>query len=369
MDIRSLNVEHVRGMGKYVAELLGNLPIGIDLRVTGFGDRPECPVHLNPDVSVEQDIFNYRGYRFHAWEQFGLPGRARQRGVQVLHCTGTTLPYWQAVPTVVTVHDTLPWEEDENGVFERVYMHALQPRALARASRIITISESSRRDIVRHWPKLEPNVVVIPHGVGDAYLKGREYDVPANVPSVAREEGYVLYVGGSLARKRFGWAVDVFAKARERRGLLLACGFSPAERSEALSRIPADLRGAIQFLPFIAEEQMPALYRGASAVIYPTLYEGFGFPALEAQAVGTPVLLSPLGSLAELLGPLAVPLDPNDQQQWVAALKSAMASSPDLARREAGTAWARGFSWRENARRHLEVYAATVADARTVARG
>lgn len=361
LDIRCLNTDHVRGMGKYVQELLRHLPVTAGLRITGFGDRPECPLHLEAEPPVAREIFDYRGYRFHTWEQLGLPSRARRLGVQVLHCTGTTLPWRQSVPTVVTVHDTLPWEEPVAGTYERFYVHGLQPAALARARRIITISESSRRDILARWPGLESRVVVIPHGVGDAYLRAASEDEPVELPDAAVREGYALYVGGSLARKRFDWAVEVFARARDGRGLLLACGFSGKEREAAAARLPAALRGFVHFLPFVAESRMPALYRGARAVVYPTLYEGFGFPALEAQAVGTPVLLSPLGSLAELIGPLAVSLEPQDMDAWAAALRRAMAARPDATASAAGTNWARGFSWRENARRHFEVYVDALA--------
>jgi glycosyltransferase involved in cell wall biosynthesis len=117
------------------------------------------------------------------------------------------------------------------------------------------------------------------------------------------------------------------------------------------------MREHVLFLPFVEEQDMPALYRGAVAVLYPTEYEGFGFPALEAQAVGTPVLFSPVGSLAELAGPGAELLPPFDLQAWTATVRRLLAgrsvsSVPNMQAR----AWARGFSWSECARRHLEVY-------------
>jgi alpha-1,3-rhamnosyl/mannosyltransferase len=110
-------------------------------------------------------------------------------------------------------------------------------------------------------------------------------------------------------------------------------------------------------LPFISEESLPGLFRHAVATLYPTLYEGFGFPAVESQAVGTPVLFSRVGSLAELEGPGAIVLPEDDLSAWVQTCQRLLGH-----RRENPTPieesrqWARRFSWDESARRHLDVY-------------
>jgi alpha-1,3-rhamnosyl/mannosyltransferase len=102
---------------------------------------------------------------------------------------------------------------------------------------------------------------------------------------------------------------------------------------------------------------MPPLYYHANAVLYPTLYEGFGFPALEAQAVGTPVLFSALGSLAELQGPDAIVLSPKDFDAWLGTCRRLLRerNEPSLPSPRA-RAWASGFSWDVSAKRHLDVY-------------
>lgn len=107
---------------------------------------------------------------------------------------------------------------------------------------------------------------------------------------------------------------------------------------------------------------MPALYRRALAVLYPTLYEGFGFPALEAQAVGTPVLFSALGSLKELEGPLARVLPPDDLRAWVDTCKEILERpTPEQTAVDAARRWARQFSWSVSARRHVEIYRESAA--------
>lgn len=357
VDARCLNTPHVRGMGKYVSEMLAHVASSTDIQWHFFGDRPESDFQTPVGVKGTVDLFNVRGYRFHAWEQIGLPRHARQAGLDVLHCTATTLPFWQTVPTVVTIHDTLPWQEEQRRACERWYLNTLIPAAIAKCAEIITISESSRADIIALWPSLEPKLHVIPHGIGDAYLKAEKHALSRQLASAIGPGPYFLYVGGALPRKRFAWSVKVVESLTSLDVRLVACGFSESERSVAMASIAADMRRWVTFLPFVSEADMPALYGQAVAVLYPTLYEGFGLPALEAQAVGTPVLFSPLGSLKELEGPLARILPPNDLGAWVNACR-AIIDNPTSARsaRDNARTWAKQFSWTVSANRHIEIY-------------
>jgi alpha-1,3-rhamnosyl/mannosyltransferase len=130
-------------------------------------------------------------------------------------------------------------------------------------------------------------------------------------------------------------------------------GVPAASHDAARAALAPGIRARVLFAPFVAQAAMPRLYQNAAALLYPTLYEGFGFPALEAQAVGTPVLMSALGSLAELVGPGAVVLAPEDRDGWVAALRRALThnDNPEPARR-----WARQFSWDASAAAHRAIY-------------
>lgn len=110
------------------------------------------------------------------------------------------------------------------------------------------------------------------------------------------------------------------------------------------------------------DSELVSLYRGAQAAIYPTLYEGFGFPAVEAQAAGTPVLFSPVSSLVDLVGPLSWTNEPQDFDAWLAALHEvlAMPAAVRAERASRAAAWARQFSWRRSVERHFEVYRETL---------
>lgn len=357
IDARCLNTPHLRGMGKYVIELLTHINHLANVEWRFFADRPDMVFHSPLLIDAKLDLFDLKGYRFHTWEQVGLPWKAQHRGVNILHCTATTLPYWQPTPTIVTIHDTLPWQEATLNSYEKWYLHNLVPAAFRKCAAIITISESSRRDILDLWPNLEHKLYVIPHGVSDIYLNLQSKPLSPLLLDMVGTTPYLLYIGGTLERKRLSWAVKVLAHLNVPKLRLLACGFSEAEREQVRHGIESSLRDRVVFLPFVEENDMAQLYRQAVAVLYPTLYEGFGFPALEAQAVGTPVLFSALGSLSELAGPAAEILPPNDLSSWLQTCRRLLSQRGESRiPNDTARQWAQQFSWEASAARHFELY-------------
>ncbi|MBK8508756.1 MAG: glycosyltransferase family 4 protein [Candidatus Competibacteraceae bacterium] len=357
IDARCLNTPHLRGMGKYVIELITRTNRLTNIEWRFFADRPDTIFHKPLEIDGKVDLFDFKGYRFHTWEQIGLPWRSQRAGMHVLHCTATTLPYWQPVPTIVTIHDALPWHDTELQPYEKWYWHRLIPAAFRKCAAVITISESSRRDVLNLWPNLEHKLHVIPHGISNIYLNAQRKAFSPLLFDAVGTNPYLLYIGGSLERKRFFWAIRILAHLNISKLRLLACGFSEVEREQTRHKVERSLRDRIVFLPFIEEDDMAHLYQQAVAVLYPTLYEGFGFPALEAQAVGTPVLFSALGSLSELAGPAAEILPPDDLDSWLqTCLRLFSQRSESQIPNEAARQWARQFSWEASAARHLELY-------------
>lgn len=353
---RCLNTAHVRGMGKYVMELLRNSSDDIAWHL--FADDPRYPL-LHPEgPRFTPDIFEFRGDRLRLWEQLGLPLRSRGLPLSLLHCTEGALPLWQPLPTVVTLHDTLAFEERLDTFGQRLYWDQVIPAALKRAAHVITISESSRRDILTRWPELEPKLTVIPHGIEAAYFEPPTSTLPAALTTALAGARFAVYLGGPMKRKRFDWALQTLAAQPDATLKLVACGFGAEARAAARQALPHELQGRVVFAEFLSDAELLALYRGAVAVLYPTLYEGFGFPAVEAQAAGTPVIFSPLGSLAELVGPLTTLVPAEDLPAWSAALHEAATLSPEARADKAAraSAWAQGFRWSESWHRHLEVY-------------
>jgi glycosyltransferase involved in cell wall biosynthesis len=362
IDARCLNVEHLRGMGKAVFELVRRTAESGAVRWHLLADRPDRPLRAPAHEAVAASVFETYGYRFHTWEQWSLPLAARRRGVNLLHAPATTAPWWQPVPTVVTVHDTIPWQQDDPAWPPGPYRDRVLPSAYHRAAAVLTISHTSRRDILARWPQLEPKLHVISLGVDERYLDARPDRRPIVIGDRVVREPYLLYLGGADARKRLLWALQAWWSCSTEGVSMIACGVEPGAHEALLQTVPREARDRLVLAPFIAEEEMPRLYMRAAAVLYPSLYEGFGLPVVEAQAVGTPVLFSDAGSLGELNGPGAVMLPVDDMQAWVRAIDLLLqsrrpADGPDRIAR----AWAGQYSWENHVQRTLEVYASVAA--------
>jgi len=358
IDARCLTVDHLRGMGNYLCGMIGALAGDREIAWQFFSDRPDLPFHspLPAQHLAPLSAIDCPGFRFHSWEQAVLPLEARRRRIDVLHCAGNAAPLWQPVPVVVTIHDTMIWDRDES-VAAGFYRDTLLPWAYARAAAIVTISAQSQRDILKRWPDLAAKLHVIPHGVDPGFLAAQPAPLDDALQAAGIRAPYLLYCGGTMPRKRLAWAIEIFAALNDPALQLVALGVPESGHAGLRAALAPELHARICFAPFLSQALMPRLYQNAAALLYPTLYEGFGFPALEAQAVGTPVLMSALGSLAELTGPGAVVLEPDDRAGWIAAARSAIEArrsggAPDDAARR----WAKRFTWEASAAAHRAVY-------------
>lgn len=362
VDARCLNVAHLRGMGKSLYEFVRRTSASGAVEWHLFGNRPDYPMHV-PDESCRVQVFETRGYRFAAWEQFSLPAAAARLHVDLLHSPATTAPWWQPVPTVVTVHDTIPWQSDEDAHWRPgFYRDRVLPSAYRRASAVMTISDTSRRDILARWPALTPKLHIASPGVDERYLDAEPDRQPVVIDGHAVTEPYFLYLGGADPRKRLMWALQAWWSTSEPAAKMVVCGLEAAAHAQVRSSVPRHAQDRLILAPFVSEEDMPRLYMRATAVLYPSLYEGFGMPVVEAQAVGTPVVFSEVGSLTELKGPGAVVLPVDDLQAWVRTLDQLLQSrattrGPDRIAR----AWARQYSWDAYAERTLAVYHSVAA--------
>lgn len=354
----SLNTAHLRGMGKYLIEMCSQARPEDGVAWTLFAQDLHRPMQLPRAQQVQADVFDFPGDRFSLWEQVGLPSRIDRHRLSLLHWAENTMAWWQPCPAIVTIHDTIPWEMETDSRWLHWYWHRLMPAAFRRSAAVVTISESSRRDILARWPDLEPKIAVIPHGIEAAYFDPPTCELPMALSTALAGARFAVYLGGPMPRKRFEWALKTLATQPDAKLKLVACGFGADAREAARQALPRELQGRVVFAEFLSDAELRALYGGAAAVLYPTLYEGFGFPAVEAQAAGTPAIFSPLGSLAELTGPLSTLVPADDLAAWAAALHEAATLPPEVRAAKAARAriWAQGFRWTESWQRHLEVY-------------
>jgi glycosyltransferase involved in cell wall biosynthesis len=360
-DARCLNVEHLRGMGKSMYEFIRRTSASGAVEWHLLAERPDLPMHV-PDDTCHVSVFETRGYRFAAWEQYSLPAAARRLEADVLHAPATTAPWWQPVPTVVTIHDMIPWQGDDPAWPGGFHRDRLLPAAYRRAAAIITVSNTSRRDILARWPALKPKLFVVSPGVDERYLDAMPDRRPIVIGDQVVREPYLLYLGGGDPRKRLMWALQAWWTGAGSTATMVVCGLERSMHAQVRASVPHQLQERLVLAPFIDEDDMPRLYMRATAVLYPSLYEGFGMPVIEAQSVGTRVLFSDVGSLTELKGPGAVVLPVDDLQAWVRTIdlilqSRSTSSGPDRIAR----AWAAQYSWDAYTERVLRVYASAAA--------
>jgi glycosyltransferase involved in cell wall biosynthesis len=361
VDARCLNTAHLRGMGKSLYELIARTSASGAIEWHLFADRPDRPIHV-PNPSCHASVFETRGYRFAAWEQFSLPRAASKARADLLHAPATTAPRWQPVPTVITIHDTIPWQSDNDAAWPPgLYRDRVLPAAYHRAAAILTVSNTSRRDILAKWPALQQKLHVVSPGVDERYLEAVPDGQPIVIGDRILEEPYLLYIGGADPRKRLTWALQAWWTGAAARASMVVCGLEAGAHAAVRSSVPRHVQERLIIAPFISESDMPRLYMRASAVLYPSLYEGFGMPVVEAQAVGTRVLFSDVGSLTELKGPGAIVLPVDDLAAWVRTIELTLDSRTVPGPDRVARAWASQYSWDSYTKRTLDVYASAVS--------
>src|SRR5688500_8058439 len=338
VDGSCLNVECVRGTRRSFAEMIRRTSASGAVEWHVLEGQPQSPMQLR-------------------WEQYSLPAAAARLHADVLHAPATTAPRWQPVPTAITIHDTEPWQSEDPAWPARVYRDRPLPDAYHRAEGIITHSNPSRRDILARWPALKPRLHVISPGVDDRYLDATLDSGPAVVEGRAVAEPYLLYVGGADPRQRLMWALQAWWSGSAADATMVVCGLDAAAHEHIRNSVPRHARPRLMLVPVVDENDMPRLYIRATAVLYPSVGHHFGMPVIKAQAVGTPVLFSDVGSLSELKGPGAVILPVDDLAAWVRAVEgllSSTAESPGPNR--ISRAWAQQYSWDAHTDRMLAVF-------------
>jgi glycosyltransferase involved in cell wall biosynthesis len=313
------------------------------------------------------------------FEQVSFPSACRRQGVEIAHVPYFASPFFPTTPTVVTVHDLIPMilPAYRGSILVRLYTR-LVAAAARKADIVLTDSKASKWDIVRLLGIPAERVRVIYLAVDDVYqpvLDGHR--LARSRPKYGLPESYLLYLGGFDQRKNVPTLLKAFAQLGEdsrfkgrdlrfeiqdSRVHLVMAGRLPEKGSDFFP----DPRPIVQelgigervvFTGWVPEEDKPALYSGARALVFPSLYEGFGLPPLEALACGTPVITSNRGSLPEIVGEGGLLLEPDDVEGLAGAMEQLLNNDTlwgDL--REKGLAHAARFSWEKTARETLAVY-------------
>lgn len=278
------------------------------------------------------------------WWLWGLQGEISRLGIHVFHGTDFAVPYVPVRPSVMTLHDLSPWMNPSWHIHsDRVRNRTPMLLRLGLATMVITPSEAVRKQAIERFRLARDRVVAIPHAAA-----------PHLRPVASDRNGvpYLLYVGTLEPRKNLALLLEAWREVRKRHTVDLVLA---GRRREDFPQIPPE--PGLEQKGLAAEEELPALYSGALACVYPSSYEGFGLPVLEAMQCGAPVIASLDPAISEVAGGAALQLDAGDPRAWAEAFEEVLRNPEKLQKlREKSLARASEFSWARTARRTYQVY-------------
>jgi glycosyltransferase involved in cell wall biosynthesis len=360
IDARKL---HDFGIGTYIRNILRHLArLDRDTEYVLLCHEPDLDVatHLGPNFrAVLEPAGNYS-----VREQLHVPWLLARERPDVYHAPHYVLPVATPCRSVVTIHDCihLMFPQYLPNRLAYAYARGAMWSAARRSDRILTVSEASKRDILRFFNVPADKVVVVYNAIDEHFWDEPQPDDVARVRERFQlDHQFVLYVGTIKPHKNLVRLIEAFARLRD--GAfddlkLLIIG-------DEISKLPALRRAVhshklhkhVRFLGFLPDDTLRVLYRLASVFVFPSLYEGFGLPPLEAMACGAPVVTSNVSSLPEITGDAAQLVDPYDIDSIVDGMRRVL-TNPALAAemRRKGMARAREFSWEQSVTRTLDTY-------------
>lgn len=367
---------------------IGFLTYGLDRAPTGIGRyaiellRALAALPHGPEVVL---LTTEREDQYGLWtlfEHHALPGcrllpalmsignilisqAAQHYRLDIIHDPNGIAPFlWSdhGARRIVTIHDAFAFvvPQAHNRLDNWRYRFML-PYALRRADAVFTISERSRQDIKQYLAVPNAKLHIITYGIQSSFKPVTDADVRRSTLSrYGIKQPYLLYVGGINARKNIARLFEAFARVHEcHPELTLVIGGQKQWQTDEIYTTfrYLNLDNEVHFTGYVEHSDLPALYSAAEAFVFPSLYEGFGLPPLEAMACGTPVVTSNISSLPEVVGDAALTVDPYDVGALARAIERTLtdeALRKDLRRR--GPARSAQFTWEQTARKTTEVY-------------
>lgn len=345
------------GLARYVAELARALARDypddtyVLLSDQKFALPGDAPANLIRGPSRHEDK---------RWWLRGVRRAISEAGAQIFHGTNFEVPYVGDTPSILTIHDLSPWRDARwHAGAERVRVRTPWLIRLKRARMILTVSDAIRQEIVNHFQVPADRVRAIPLAAPESFRPVCQ----AERGSAGTRKPYFLFIGTLEPRKNLPALVEAWRATRAVTGAdLLIAGRTRADF------VPISPTEGIQRLGEISDEDLPRLLSGALAFVYPTLYEGFGLPVLEAMQCGCPVITSRDPAVMETSGGAAIHAD---SVREISAAMVALAASPEQRRewREKGLARSARFSWSRTARATRDLYEEVVTAGKPGARG
>lgn len=324
--------------------------------VDWFGDRRN-----GHDVLISGIEFESAMQRI-LWEQTQLNHDLKSRDVELLHSLAFTSPYFTSVKTVVTVHDLVFRNYPRTiSLAKKLYYKPIFARSIKKAQRVITVSESVQRDL-EAWLNLQPSKVIsVPEAAGTEFIeKPANCKIKQTLRKLRVDYPYLLTVGTLEPRKNLLLLVSAFNSLKRESSLqhkLVIVGKVGWHKvDDRLRKLVHDSKDIV-LTGYVEQSDLPAMYSAADLFLFPSLYEGFGLPLLEAFACGVPVIASDIAAHREVADNAALFVAPSDVDEWKDAILKLL--DDGVRRKELsalGLERVKEFSWRKAARKTLRVY-------------
>lgn len=342
------------GIHNYIRELVQCLPrVDPSVRFTVFTGQ------IRDELGAISALVRWRTSRWPTqrpwarivWEQLVQPWALWRADVHLLHALAFVSPLVTLVPVVITVHDLSFLRFPERfRPLNRVYLSLMTRLSCRRARRIIAVSQATADEVVRLLGIPAKRIDVVPHGVQHSRFR----PLPSGrVEAFRREKGlpahFVLFLGTLEPRKNVATLLEAYARVATARqtGSLVIAGAKGWYYEEIFKRVEMlGLTDKVRFAGFVPDAELPLWYNAATVFVYPSLYEGFGMPLLEAMACGTPVIGSDVSCMPEVVGDAGLLVAPLDVKALADSLERLLVDGDlrdDLSQR--GRAWASNYTW------------------------
>jgi glycosyltransferase involved in cell wall biosynthesis len=363
--------DHYPGIGRYAYQLAALLPaLAPDDRFTLLVNprSDNRRFDLGPIVDLPNvTALNVRASPLGLAQELELRRAASRLRFDLYHSPCHMMPYTLPCPTVATIHDLIPWACPESlSPARRAAYSAVIHLTARRAARIIVDSEATRADLARWLPATTHKIDRVYLATGESFEERGPQEARAFRLRTGLPERYVLHVGTNKPHKNVtvllhAWAALDPAYRRSHR-LVLAGPRDPNDTRDLDLARTLGIDGSVRSYGAVPEQDLGLLYQNAEVFVFPSLYEGFGLPVLEAMSVGTPVACSNRSSLPEVGGEAAVYFDPRDAGDIARALTLLLTDPAERQRRSAaGRLRAQAFSWEATARETLATYRRAIA--------
>ncbi len=363
-----------KGLGRYVQRLIENLEQtalpGEELEFVVFLRRDNWQEYQPGQSAFKKALADFKWYGFK--EQLLMPWLIRRQKIDLMHFPHFNVPVFCLTPFVITIHDLILKRFPTRRAsalgpvsywFKSLAYHLVISLAIKRAKKIIAVSNFTKQDIIKYFKVPAERIKVIYEGAPDrSYCLPGQPEKRAAVGNFLSKFGvskpYLLYVGNAYPHKNLENLIKAFLKVDSGRHQLVLVGEMDYFYRRLKKMVPGSALGqSVIFTDFVSDQELTILYQNASLYVFPSFYEGFGLPPLEAMSCRLPVASSNASCLPEILGSAAAYFNPEDPDQMAAVISRLLGDESqrrDLA--EKGWQRIKDYNWQETARQTLSVY-------------